>query len=86
MNQALADPYYPDDTGTYYQWSTNAYVPPSIVPPYGVVNQIIVSQDPKKAPTDDGTWSQKAMPFSVDTTPAAEAAYFFWVFCSQLPI
>ena len=75
LNQALADPIYPQPNGIYYQWSTNALrnaIPPNI--PYGAINQLWVSGHPTGAPTG-GIWSTAQTPMGVET-PAAEAAYF----------
>jgi hypothetical protein len=42
--QVLADPDYPLLSKYGYLWSTNAYQPPSTLPPYGVVDQILISR------------------------------------------
>ncbi len=39
LNWTLADPLYPDETGIFYQWSTNDFP----FAPAGVVNQLFVS-------------------------------------------
>ena len=74
VNQALADPNYPEPNNVYYQWSTNAvpYAPPT---PYGVLNQLWVSGHPTSAPGTGGQWSIAATPMGVNS-PSAEAAYF----------
>lgn len=85
LNQALADPNYSQGpNNAFLQWSTNAYggqIPPNI--PYGVVNQIHISEYPPKpyGPTPaaqmppGGAWSTAATPMGV-ATPDAEAAFF----------
>ena len=76
LNQALADPNYPNTNApnTYYQWSTNAYSP-SPPTPYGVINQLWVSGHPSSAPAAGGQWSTATTPMGM-TTPSAEAAFF----------
>ena len=72
LNQALADPDYPNGTQIHYQWSTNAYP----VAPAGVMNQLDVSGHPNDAPFG-GIWVRPdGMPASLGSTPAAEAAFF----------
>jgi hypothetical protein len=74
LNSELADPDYPDSTGTHYQWSTNLAGSSTIN--YGVLNQIAVSQDPSLAPKGN-TWKKSpTMPASVGATPQEEAAFF----------
>jgi len=80
VNQALADPNYPDDQNKYYQWSTN--LPPGApitAPNYGIFNQIIVSMNPGFANALKGnSWvspSPSAQAAGL-TTPAAESAFF----------
>jgi len=76
LNQALADPNYPQPSNVRLQWSTNAYqsaIPPNI--PYGAINQLLVSKNPSLAPPVGGQWSTAATPMGI-TTPLAEAAYF----------
>jgi hypothetical protein len=83
LNQALADPDYPEANRIYYQWSTNV-LPSSISTPRGVMNQIFISGHPSTSeggttPSNmmppGGQWATTATPMGV-TTPAAEAAYF----------
>jgi hypothetical protein len=71
LNQPLADPDYPDQTGIHYQWSTNAYPAASA----GVINQLLVSCHPGDAPGAGGQWSTAPTPMN-DSTPPAEAAFF----------
>jgi hypothetical protein len=75
LNGPLADPIYPDETGTYYQWSTNAYQASSVFMTYGVFNQLYVSQHTTLAPTTGGKWSTAPTAMGL-TTPPAEAAFF----------
>ncbi len=72
LNQALADPNYPNGTGIHYQWSTNAYP----VAPAGVMNQLDVSGHPGDAPVAGGQWSKAPTVIPGGTTPPAEAAFF----------
>lgn len=74
LNQPLADPNYPDQTGIHYQWSTNIY-PSSPPTPYGVINQLDVSGYPGDAPVAGGQWSTAPTSMGV-TTPLAESVYF----------
>ena len=75
LNAALADPPYPQPNNARLQWSTNAYSPPPV--PWGVVNQIIVSESGPGAAAGllGGQWSTAPTPTG-DTSPQAEAAYF----------
>jgi len=73
LNQTLADFNYPDSTGVYYQWSTNSYSSSTAIP-FGVVNQLWVSEHPSSAPAG-GLWTAAPTPMGV-STPDAEAAYF----------
>jgi hypothetical protein len=75
LNQTLADPNYSDETGIYYQWSTNTYPRLSAFPSYGVINQLYVSGHPSFAPLVGGQWSTAPTPMGL-TTPPAEAANF----------
>jgi hypothetical protein len=73
INQALADPNYgPGDT-TFYQWSTNNYGNAESIP-YGLVNQLMVAENPEFAPAVGGRWSTASTPMG-DDSPAAEAAF-----------
>jgi hypothetical protein len=81
LNQTLADPNYPDETGIYYQWSTNTYPRLSAFPSYGVINQLYVSGHPSFAPRVGGQWSTAPTPMGL-TTPPAEAANFNGFFTS----
>ena len=77
LNQALADPFYQDETGIFYQWSTNAYP----VDPAGAINQLWVSGHPSPpSPVATmpvgGAWSTASTVIPGDTTPPAEAAFF----------
>jgi hypothetical protein len=82
LNQALADPDYPDKTGNgvYYQWSTNTYP----VAPAGVMNQLWISgHAPPLTPANQMPKVPGAQPWSTastiipgDTTPPAESAFF----------
>ena len=74
LNQALADPNFPEPNNIFYQWSTNVY-PPAPPTSYGVINQLYVSGHPNSAPTAGGQWSTAPTPMGV-VTPSAEAAYF----------
>ena len=76
LNQALADPNYPQPGNVYLQWSTNAYRPPAAAPTYGVINQLWVSGHPVNAPAAGGQWSTVPTVIPGDTTPPAEAAFF----------
>jgi hypothetical protein len=71
LNQALADPDYPNGTGIHFQWSTNAYP----VAPAGVMNQLDVSGHYGDAPSGGGQWSTAPTSMGL-TTPKAEAAFF----------
>lgn len=85
LNQALADPNYPDGPDSVYlQWSTNAFrgaIPPNL--PYGALNQLYVSGRPPKpyGPTAvaqmpaGGMWIAAPTPMGA-VTPDAEAAYY----------
>jgi len=79
LNQALAEPFPypgPNTQDLYRQWYTNAYnhaIPPNI--PQGVINQILVSLDPTKAPLAEGQWRNDPTPMGI-ATPQAEAAFF----------
>lgn len=77
LNQALADPDYPQAGTTRFQWSTNAYSTTLI--PWGVINQIMVSENPSLAPPTGGQWSTAPTPMGV-ISPQAEAAYFHGFF------
>jgi hypothetical protein len=75
LNQALADPNYPQPGNIYYQWSVNAYqnaIPPNM--PYGIMNQLWVSGHYGSAPPG-GSWGNAPTPMGV-VSPTAEAAYF----------
>ena len=72
LNQALADPDFTNGA-PFYQWSTNSLQDAPLTP-HGVINQLMVSGDPQKAPAG-GLWSTTPTPMGI-TTPAAEAAYF----------
>ena len=80
LNQALADPDFPDPymPNTYWQWSTNNYVTSNPLSAYwGVMNQLNVSLHPNLAPAS--SWVRPpGMPGSLSSaTPgAAEAAFF----------
>ena len=80
LNQALADPDYPDPfhPNTYHQWSTNTYLPYPPTP-FGVINQLWVSGHSSDAPVAGGQWSAAPTPMGL-TTPPAEAAYFYGLF------
>ena len=71
LNWTLADPAYPDDTGIYYQWSTNDY--PFV--PAGVANQLFVSGHYQYAPAQGGQWGSGSAPVGF-TTPSALSALF----------
>ena len=75
LNAELADPVYPDKTAARYMWSTNGYSG-AAAPPYGVVNQIVVSQGGANPPPG-GQWAPTTP--SLPTT-AAQTAFFsgFW--------
>ena len=88
LNQVLADPIYPDETQKRYQWSTNLYQAPDPMP-YGVYNQIEVSEHPGDAPGN--SWIRPpGMPSSLySSTPGlAESAFFngFFLPYFQFPI
>jgi hypothetical protein len=82
LNQALADPEFPQPNDIYYQWSTNAYGPGSSAP-FGVINQLYISGHPPApygtTPANlmppGGQWSIAPTPMGA-TSPDAEAAYF----------
>jgi hypothetical protein len=81
LNQALADPSYPTNTGAYMQWSTNT--PGGDYTPFGVLDQIYISGHP---PTPYGSTPASQMPLGGqwitaptpmgDMSPEAEAAFF----------
>ena len=75
LNLALADPDYPEQTGIYYQWSTNDYQAQDGAPTYGIINQLFVSGHNSYAPAAGGQWSTAPTPMG-QITPTAEAAYF----------
>jgi len=74
LNPALADPFYPDETGTYYQWSTN-FASSASLTPWGVMNQLTVSSGNVPPPVVGGQWSTSPTPMGL-TTPPAEQAFF----------
>src|ERR1035437_4544210 len=83
LNQVLADPDYPDETQKRHQWSTNLYQAPDPMP-YGVYNQIEVSEHPDEAPVS--SWIKPpGMPSSMGSTPAAESAFFNGFFVLSFP-
>ena len=49
LNNALADPNYPDNTLAYYLWSTNVFGN-GTVPSWGIENQISISSKPVNPP------------------------------------
>ena len=74
LNQALADPNYPEPNNTRLQWSTNS---PSAPTPWGVYNQLAVSGNPALAPTAGGQWEEPSgFPTSVAPTAANLAVFF----------
>ena len=78
LNQALANPDYPDPTQKYYQWSTNLYQPPGPLT-YGVYHQIEVSMNPTYANGlgSGNTWvPPPGMPTSIGTSTAAQSQFF----------
>ena len=84
LNQALADPNFPEPGNVYYyQWSTNT-LGSSAPTSYGVLNQLYISGHPPTSaggPTPasqmpaGGQWSLTPTPMGV-TTPGAEAAFY----------
>jgi len=77
LNQAFADPDYPQPTNISYQWSTNTgFIAPV---PWGVMNQLWVSENPNSAPSVGGQWSVAPTPMG-SLSPLAEAAYFHGFF------
>jgi hypothetical protein len=74
LNQAIADPDYPDNTMMRYQWSTNLYQGPLT---YGVYNQIEVSENQDSSGLNPNFWIRPPnMPASMPSIPAAESAFF----------
>jgi len=75
LNQALADPDYPQPNNTRLQWSTNS---PSVPTPWGVFNQLAVSRNPTLAPAVGGQWEGRPPGFPTLASPtAANLAAFF---------
>ncbi len=77
VNQALADPDYPDLTQKRYQWSANIYQAPNPMT-YGVYNQFEVSENYGDANKIAGnSWVRPpTMPASLASTPQAESEFF----------
>ena len=76
LNQALADPNYPQPNYVRLQWSTNLYSSSSLMP-YGVYNQLVVSGN---ASGNDSFWRKSAppgFPPSVSPIPPVNEAAFF---------
>ena len=78
VNQVLADPDYPQNSAQGYMWSTNAYQPPSLLPPFGIVDQILVSRgSPGYSAPNPKDWIRPPqMPASISSTPADEKIFF----------
>ncbi len=80
LTAEIADPNYPDGTRISYMWSTNTLPANNAngAPAYGLVNQIQLSRGSlalASAPFG-GRWSTAPVAPGVDTSPAAQQAWF----------